>query len=89
LAGPLRPSGGGFLRPFGCGRFIREFLPRNGLEGSPEIDPSIDACQADIFFNYKKALLKVIATDRATRQEEREAKHRKRPIFPDRKERKR
>jgi len=88
LSEPLRPARGGFLRPFGCGWFIREFLLGNGPEGSPEIDLNIGACQADVFFYYKKALLKAIATYRATRQEEREAKRRKRPISPDRIERK-
>ena len=84
---PLRPARGGFLRPFGCGWFIREFLLGYGPEGSPEIDPDIGAPQADIFYYYKKALLKAIATDRATRQEEREAKRSKRRISPDRIER--
>ncbi len=27
----LRPSRGGYLRPFGCGWFIREFLLGHGL----------------------------------------------------------
>jgi hypothetical protein len=84
---PLRPRRGGFLRPFGCGWFIREFLLGNGPEGSPEIDPNTGAPQADIFYHYKKALLKAIATDRATRQEERQARREKRLISPDRIER--
>jgi len=81
---PLKPARGGFLRPFGCGWFIREFLLGRGPEDSPEIDPNIGAPQADIFYHYKKALLKAIAVDRATRQEEREAKRKKRLISPDR-----
>ncbi len=36
----LKPSGGGFLRPFGCGEFIREFLLDRGPNGSPAIDPA-------------------------------------------------
>jgi len=84
---PLKPARGGFLRPFGCGWFIREFILGNGPGGSPEIGPNIGAPQADIFYYYKKALLKAIATDRATRQEEREAKGGKRRISPDRIER--
>jgi len=84
---PLKPARGGFLRPFGCGWFIREFLLGNGPGSSPQIDPNIGAPQADIFYYYKKALLKAIATDRATRQEEREAKRSKRRISPDRIER--
>ena len=79
----LRPQRGGFLRPFGCGWFIREFLLGNGPEGSPKIDLNIGAPQADIFYHYKTALLKAIAVDRATRKEERQARHEKRPISPD------
>jgi len=51
----LRPSRGGFLRPFGCGWFIREFLLGHGPEGSPTIDPERGACQEDIFYHYKIA----------------------------------
>jgi len=81
---PLRPAKGGFLRPFGCGWFIREFLLGNGPEGSPMIDPNVGACQADIFYHYKRAILWAIALDRATRQEERQARREKRPISPER-----
>jgi len=81
---PLRPARGGFLRPFGCGWFIREFLLGNGPEGSPRIDPNVGAPQADIFYHYKRAILSAIAVDRATRQEERQAKREKRLISPDR-----
>jgi len=51
--------------------------------GSPAIDPSIGAPQADIFRYYKEALLKATALDRATMQEERQAKREKRPISPE------
>ena len=34
---PLRPERGGFLRPFGCGQFIREFLLGHGPEESPPV----------------------------------------------------
>ena len=81
---PLRPARGGFLRPFGCGWFIREFLLGNDPEGSPRIDPNVGAPQADIFYHYKRALLRAIAVDRATRQEERQARREKRSISPDR-----
>ena len=84
MAELLRPARGGFLRPFGCGWFIREFLMGHGPNGSPEIDPSVGAPQSDICYHYKQALLKAIAMDRATRQEERRAKREKRPISPDR-----
>lgn len=80
---PLRPARGGFLRPFGCGWFIREFLIGHGPNGSPRIDLDVGAPQADIFFHYKTALLKAIALDRATRREEKQARRQKRPIDPD------
>ena len=81
---PLKPTRGGFLRPFGCGWFIREFLLGHGPNGSPRIDPDIGAPQADIFYSYKIALLKAIALDRAIRQEERQARREKRAISPER-----
>jgi len=80
---PLRPARGGFLRPFGCGWFIREFLLGNRPNGSPSVHPDIGAPQADIFYHYKTALLKAIALDRATRQEERQARRQKRTISPE------
>jgi len=79
----LKPGRGGFLRPFGCGWFIREFLSGNEPYASPAIDPVIGAPQADIFYHYKTALLQAIALDRATRQEERKARREKRSISPD------
>ncbi len=79
----LRPQRGGFLRPFGCGWFIREFLMGNGPFDSPHIDPLIGAPQADIFHEYKLALIRTTALDRATRAEERISKREKRPINPD------
>ena len=59
----LRPNRGGFLRPFGCGWFIREFLLGNGPEGAPAIDPDVGAPQADIFRYYKQALFRKYAED--------------------------
>ena len=79
----LRPRRGGFLRPFGCGWFIREFLLGNGPYGSPKIDPEVGACQADLFFHYKMSLMRATALDRATRLEEKRARREKRPINPD------
>ena len=81
---PLRPARGGFLRAFGCGWFIREFLLGHGANGSPRIDTDVGAPQADIFLNYKKALIRETAMDRAVRAEERKAKREKRSINPDR-----
>jgi len=59
----LRPGRGGFLRPFGCGWFIREFLLGHGPEGSLKIDPNVGACQEDIFYHYKLALHRAYAED--------------------------
>ena len=80
---PLKPSRGGFLRPFGCGWFIREFLLGNGPNGSPVIDPNIGAPQADIFHHYKIALMRATAMDRATRVEEKRARRENRRIKPE------
>jgi hypothetical protein len=80
---PLRPKRGGFLRPFGCGWFIKEFLLGNAPHNSPVIKPKIGAPQADIFYQYKQALRRVTAEDRAVRQEEKNARKAKRPINPD------
>ncbi len=80
---PLRPARGGFLRPFGCGWFIREFLLGHGPHDSPSIDPAVGAPQADIFHEYKMAIIKATAMDRATRTEEKKARKERRPINPD------
>ena len=63
----LTPSRGGFLRPFGCGWFIREFLLGNGPEGSTKIDASRGAAQADINYEYKESLARATARERAER----------------------
>jgi len=80
---PIRPAQGGFLRPFGCGWFIREFLLGHAPEGSPTIDPEKGAPQADVFYYYKLALFKSYAEDAAVRKEEERAKREKRRISPD------
>ena len=79
----IRPSRGGFLRPFGCGWFIREFLLGHAPDGSPVVNPDIGAPQADIFYCYKMALRKATALDRATRMEERKTRREKCSISPD------
>ena len=61
----IRPNRGGFLRPFGCGWFIREFLLGKGPEGSRVVDPQQGAPQADINFEYKEALARATARERA------------------------
>jgi hypothetical protein len=80
---PLRPNRGGFVRPFGCGPFIRDFLLGKGPYGSPVIDPDVGAPQSDIFREYKLALMRATALDRATRTEEKKARKEKRSINPD------
>jgi len=67
MAIELRPTRGGFLRPFGCGWFIREFLLGRGPEGSRAVDPDTGAAQADINFEYKEALARATARERAER----------------------
>ena len=80
---PLRPKRGGFLRPFGCGLFIRDFLLGKGPYGSSRIDPEVGAPQADIFKQYKLALMKASAEDKAIRTEEKRARMENRRIDPD------
>jgi len=80
---PLKPVRGGFLRPFRCGLFIRDFLLGKGPYGSPVIDLDVGAPQADIFREYKLALMRATALDKATRTEEKRARREKRPINPD------
>ena len=79
----FRPKRGGFLRPFGCGLFVRDFLLGKGPNDSPKIDPDTGAPQADIFKQYKLALMKASAEDKATRTEEKRARMENRRIDPD------
>ena len=65
MAMRMAPTRGGFLRPFGCGWFIREFLLGNGPGGSTRIDPSMGSTQTDINFEYKDALARATAHERA------------------------
>lgn len=76
----IRPSRGGFLRPFGCGIFIRDFLAGRAPFGSPAIDPGRGACQADIFYHYKGALLRAYAEDAVAYENEERIRTRK-PIY--------
>ena len=80
---PLKPKRGGFVRPFYRGIFIRDYLMGRGPHGSTSIDPDIGAPQSDIFREYKQALIKATAMDRAIRMEEKNAKREKRAISPD------
>ena len=79
----LKPQHGGFLRPFGCGWFIREYLLGKGPFDSQTINPQVGAPQSDIFHQYKMALIKATALDRATRTEEKQARKENRAINPD------
>lgn len=80
---PLKPKRGGFLRPFGCGWFIREFLAGDAPYDSPIIDPRVGAPQADIFHYYKEALRQISAMDRAISEETKRANREKRSINPE------
>ena len=79
----LKPKRGGFLRPFGCGIFIKYFLLGKEPHGSPIINPTTGASQSDIFRHYKEALIRATALDRATRIEEKRAKKEERLVNPD------
>ena len=71
MAIAVRPNQGGFLRPFGCGWFVMEFLKGNGPENSKQIDPDIGAPMTDIHYEYKSALHRAHARDVVEREEER------------------
>jgi len=64
----LRPTRGGFARPFGAGWFIREYLLGNGPEGSTKIDPERGAPQSDINYEYKVSLATATAKTRAEKR---------------------
>jgi len=59
----IRPNRGGFLRPLGCGLFIRPFLLGKGPENSTKVDPVRGATQADINYEYKEALARATARE--------------------------
>jgi len=70
----MKPLRGGFMRPFGCGWFIREFLLGRGPEGRPIIDLNGGACQSDVFHNYKLALHAAYAEDATAWENDRRIK---------------
>ena len=76
----LMPQRGGFIKPFGCGWFIRELLLGHGPEGSPRIDPIRGACQADLFYHYKIALHQAYAQDATDHENEQRVKQAK-PVY--------
>ena len=77
---PIRPSYGGFLRPFGTAWFIIEYLKGNGPEDSMRIDPAEGACMTDIHAEYKSALHRAHARDTVERVEEKRIRRGK-PAF--------
>ena len=77
----IRPEHGGFMRPFGCGWFIREFLAGRAPEGAPAIDPDVGAPQQDIKYAYKEALYNAMARDRAGREIEKRILRGEEPRF--------
>ena len=76
----IKPTNGGFLRPFGTAWFIVEFLKGNGPEDSTMIDPDIGAPMTDIHFEYKSALHRAHARDIVEREDERRIRKRQ-PAF--------
>ena len=66
----IKPTTGGFLRPFGTAWFIIEFLKGNGPQDSKRIGPEVGAPMTDIHFEYKSALHRAFARDRTEREEE-------------------
>ncbi len=59
----LRPTRGGFLRPFGLGEFIRAYLSGDDTYGACVSDPKHGAPTEDIRSSYKNALLREHAED--------------------------
>ncbi|MBA7641151.1 hypothetical protein ES703_48824 [subsurface metagenome] len=59
----LRPTRGGFLRPFGLGEFIRAYLSGDDTYGACVSDPKRGAPTEDIRSSYKNALLREHAED--------------------------
>ena len=61
----LKPNKDGFLRPFGCGWFVREYLLGNRPAGSTKIDPRLGDCQSNVCYQYKEGIAKATAQARA------------------------
>jgi hypothetical protein len=83
----IRPYRGGFLRPFGLGMFIRDYLAGLGPYGSLKIDPVEGACQTDIREQYKTALFKEHAEDAVAKEVERRIKRKLPPMTDEEEER--
>ena len=80
MALAVRPDRGGFIRAFGCGIFIRDFLKGEAPFGSPRIDPEKGAPQAEIFYFYKLAQHRSYAEDAVAYENEARIKADK-PIY--------
>lgn len=79
----LRPKKGGSHRVFGCAWFVKQFLMGNKPYGSPSVNPVIGAPQSEIFYEYKNCLIREMAMEKATRQEEELSRREKRAINPE------
>jgi hypothetical protein len=66
----LRPTSGGFFRPFGTAEFILGFLKGEGPEESSKIDPRVGAPMTDIHDQYKSALHRAHAQNCVALEEE-------------------
>jgi|GEM_PF-217638 len=75
----VRPSRGGYIRAFGCGWFIKEFLLGRGPQGAAAVDPRKGACQTDIWFHYKRAVHRAYAEDTVAREQEKRIRQRLEP----------
>jgi len=85
----LKPTRGGYLRPFGTAIFIRDYLMGRGPEyGVEAIDPDRGATITDVHSSYKRALHSDMAEDMASRDAE-EAARRGKPMTHEEIERKR
>ncbi|MBI4201200.1 MAG: hypothetical protein HY531_02795 [Chloroflexi bacterium] len=75
------PRRGGFGRPFGAAQFILDFLAGRGpVYGVDAIDPGQGAPQTDVHAAYNRAVLLVVARDRANLKEERAARRQRRNL---------
>lgn len=66
----LRPSRGGFLRPFGCALVYQGVSPWKRPVGSPKVEPNVGPPQTDIHRFYKEALFRTYAEDMIAPEEE-------------------
>ena len=76
----MKPVRGGFIRPFGCGIFVRGLLMGRGAAyGAPVIDPARGSPQADIFHHYKRALHTAYAEDATAWENDRRVRAKRAP----------